>query len=102
MSRVALVLIVFVAVAFSVEAQTPNLKGPRYKNAKPSEKYAGNRILLVKTDPGDLKGPEAKNDRRGKANRLEKKVYAEVDPEGGKNTKDLKGPRYKNYHPGRN
>jgi len=48
-------------VIFSGYAQTKNLKGPKYKNAKISEKYAGNDALLTNENPNQFKGPERKN-----------------------------------------
>ena len=48
-------------VVLSGFAQTKDLKGPKYKNAKTSEKYDGNNTILIKENPNQLKGPERKN-----------------------------------------
>lgn len=48
-------------VAFTGFAQVQNLKGPKYKNAKPSEKYNGKSEVLIKENPTQFQGPEYKN-----------------------------------------
>lgn len=48
-------------VVFTGFAQTKDLKGPKYKNAKISQKYDGNSTILIKENPNQLQGPERKN-----------------------------------------
>ena len=49
------------SIVFSGFAQTNDLKGPKYKNAKPSVKYKGNDSLIMKDNPNQFQGPEYKN-----------------------------------------
>ena len=48
-------------VVFSGFAQTKDVKGPKYKNTKPSERNEGNSAILVKENPNQLQGPRLKN-----------------------------------------
>jgi hypothetical protein len=61
MNKVILISALSLLVAFSGFAQTKPLKGPKYKNAKPSEKYDGNSSVLMKENPNQFQGPEYKN-----------------------------------------
>ena len=80
-------------------AQKKQLKGPAYKNAHPSEKYAGTDELLVRGQQAQhIKGPAAKNRKAWETDKSEHRVV-ELDKLGGKNTKGLKGPAYKNNRP---
>lgn len=99
MKRIFVIAAVFfLGVSLQAMAQEKPLKGPAYKNAHPSEKYAVNDQLLVRADDAKLaKGPKAKNRRPG-VGQTEAEVI-ELDKLNGKNTKGLKGPAYKNYKP---
>ena len=129
MKKSILISALSLIVVFSGFAQTKDLKGPNYKNAKPSEKYEGNSSVLIRENPNQFQGPENKNfkssnydmeviDSNGlqKPEKLtastEEKNYAaeegketiiyrrvETKDMKGKNTKGLKGPAYKNYKP---
>jgi hypothetical protein len=57
---IAIAALSFVVV-FSGFAQSNDLKGPKYKNAKISEKYDGNSSILINENPNQFKGPERKN-----------------------------------------
>ncbi len=119
-------LILTTAVSFIIItagfAQTKELTGPKYKNAKPSEKYKGSSSLLIREKPNKFQGPQFKNfnprkyvkiERRNidLLDSIEKKTYetekkeiiiyrrVETSEMKGKNTKGLKGPAYKNYKP---
>jgi hypothetical protein len=48
-------------IVFSGFAQTKDLKGPKYKNAKPSVKYDGSTSILIREDPYQIQGPKYKN-----------------------------------------
>ena len=61
MRKLIAVATLSLSIVFSGFAQTKDLKGPKYKNAKPSEKYDGNTSLLVKDNPNQFQGPEYKN-----------------------------------------
>ena len=52
------------AVVFAGLAQN-NLKGPKYKNAKVSEKFKGTSTVLIKEDPRQFQGPTYKNLDKG-------------------------------------
>lgn len=96
--------ILTIATVFSIGLSLPALaqekppKGPAYKNAHTSEKYAATGQLSVRDeDAKQMKGPRAKNQRPG-ASQAE---VIDLDKLTGKNTKGLKGPAYKNYKPKR-
>lgn len=92
-------LVLGLALTLNANAQTAQLQGPAYKNAKPTEKYSGSDKLLVKgRNAKRLQGPEAKNRRPGKGDKSEYTVVR-LDKLNGKNTKGLQGPAYKNYKP---
>ncbi len=103
MKKLAIILTAFTLVAFSAQAQT---KGPKYKNAAPSEKYDGKKTVWLAENPSELKGPAKKNYKPGKAVYAEsateqadgKVVFASIDINERKGINDLglKGPRYKN------
>lgn len=61
MNKVILISALTLFVAFSGFAQTKPLKGPKFKNAKPSEKYDGNSSVLMKENPNQIQGPAYKN-----------------------------------------
>ncbi|MFY0626567.1 MAG: hypothetical protein JXR07_09740 [Reichenbachiella sp.] len=61
MKKIVLMLAMSLAIVFSGISQSKNLKGPQYKNAKPSVKYKGNTTILVRENPNQFKGPELKN-----------------------------------------
>jgi hypothetical protein len=60
MKKVILISALSMLVAISGFAQS-NVKGPKYKNTKPSERNEGTGSLLIKEDPNQLKGPALKN-----------------------------------------
>jgi hypothetical protein len=60
MKKVILISALSMLVAISGFAQS-NIKGPKYKNTKPSERNEGTSSLLIKEDPNQLKGPALKN-----------------------------------------
>ena len=129
MKKSILIAALSLIVVFTGFAQTKDLQGPNYKNAKPSEKYEGNSSILIRENPNQFQGPEYKNfnpanydkeviDSNGlqKPDKLtastENKNYSaeegkeiiiyrrvETKDMKGKNTKGLKGPAYKNYKP---
>ena len=61
MNKVIAIISLSLIVVFSGFAQTNDLKGPKYKNAKISEKYDGNKSVLTNEDPNQFQGPERKN-----------------------------------------
>lgn len=61
MKKVISILAISLVVVFSGVSQNKDLKGPRYKNAKPSEKYKGQTSILIKQNPTQFSGPEFKN-----------------------------------------
>jgi len=48
-------------VVFTGFAQSKDLKGPNYKNAKISKRYTGNSSILIQDNPTQFKGTERKN-----------------------------------------
>jgi len=60
MKKVILISALSMLVAISGFAQS-NVKGPKYKNTKPSERNEGTSSLLMKEDPNQLQGPAFKN-----------------------------------------
>ena len=60
MKKVILISALSLFVAISGFAQS-TLKGPKFKNAKPSEKYDMNSSVLMKENPNQLQGPAFKN-----------------------------------------
>lgn len=100
MKRILAIAMVFsFGLTVQAMAQKKDLKGPAYKNAHPSEKYAGNDELLVRGRQAQrVKGPAAKNRKAWETDKSEYRE-AELDKFAGKNTKGLKGPAYKNYRP---
>ncbi len=60
MKKVILISALSIFVAISGFAQS-NVKGPKYKNTKPSERNEGTSSLLMKEDPNQLQGPAYKN-----------------------------------------
>jgi len=58
-------VIAFAALSLTVVvtgfAQSKDLKGPNYKNAKISERYTGNSSILIQDNPTQFKGTERKN-----------------------------------------
>ena len=104
MLRVLITTIILgVAVAAPSMAQTTDttskhLQGPAFKNAHPSVKYSGKKVISVKGDKAKkLKGPEAKNFKPWKVDKS-KFEMVRLDHLNGINSKGLKGPAYKNYH----
>ncbi|XOV93835.1 MAG: hypothetical protein ACFHWX_03800 [Bacteroidota bacterium] len=101
--------------SFNAMAQ---LKGPAYKNASVKEKYQGDSKVTMTNNPTELKGPEAKNQKFGSLDKTEpvltaslndsnmainQKKYKVVDVKASESKfdKGLKGPRFKNYRPGK-
>jgi hypothetical protein len=61
MNKLIVISALSLFVVFSGFAQTKDVKGPKYKNTKPSERNEGNSSILVKEDPNQLQGPRLKN-----------------------------------------
>jgi hypothetical protein len=61
MNKLIVISALSLFAAFSGFAQTKDVKGPKYKNTKPSERNEGSSSILVKEDPNQLKGPRLKN-----------------------------------------
>ena len=61
MKRVIGIVALSLVIIFSGFAQSNDLKGPKYKNAKPSEKYEGESSVLIRDNPNQFQGPEYKN-----------------------------------------
>lgn len=119
MKKIAFIFALSLGVLISASAQTK--KGPAYKNAHPADKYDGTSTVLVEEDPGSLQGPAYKNykhahvkksegsddlyvsTRRGtyKANAQDTKTFKSVEIKANSKKKNLKGPAYKNYRPGK-
>lgn len=57
------IVVLSLLIAVSGFAQSRDLKGPKYKNAKSSERSNGSSSLLIREDPYQLQGPESKNFR---------------------------------------
>lgn len=64
------------SIVFSGFAQTNDLKGPKYKNAKPAAKYDGNDSFITKDNPNQFQGPEYKNFKPGN---YEKEIIGSED-----------------------
>lgn len=64
MKKSILFTVLALGVVFAGLAQ--NKKGPAYKNAKASEKYAGTSTVLINENPSQFQGPEFKNFDRNK------------------------------------
>jgi hypothetical protein len=58
---IAVTALLALSIVFTGFAQSDDLKGPKYKNAKPSVKYKGNKSFLIKENPNQFQGPEYKN-----------------------------------------
>ena len=61
MNKLIVISALSLFVVFSGFAQTKDVKGPKYKNTKPSERNEGNSSILVKENPNQLQGPAFKN-----------------------------------------
>ena len=61
MNRLIAIATLSLVIVFSGFAQTNDLKGPKYKNAKPAVKYDGNNSVLIRENPNQFQGPEYKN-----------------------------------------
>ena len=109
--------LVIAITLFSVDAMA-QLKGPAYKNASVKEKYQGDSKVIMENNPTELKGPEAKNQKFGSLDKTEPVVTAslndsnvmvsqnkykvvDVKASESKFDKGLKGPKFKNYRPGK-
>ena len=76
MRKLIAVTTLALSIVFSGFAQTNDLKGPKYKNAKPSVKYEGNDSFLMKDNPNQFQGPEFKNFNPGN---YEKEIIGSED-----------------------
>lgn len=61
MNKLIVISALSLFVVFSGFAQTKDIKGPKYKNTKPSERNEGNSSILIKENPNQLRGPRLKN-----------------------------------------
>lgn len=111
-----LALAVGILLSLGTTAQSKK-KGPAYKNASISEKYQGTSQVIVRTDPTELQGPKAKNHKPSDndysgvvytaslsdSNYTADKKFKVIDLKSSKTKYDkgLKGPRFKNYKPGK-
>lgn len=101
-----------IAIALFAFVATAQDKGPAFKNAKVSEKYAGTSVVKMSTEPGAVKGPMAKNNRFSDFKEpqavmtagadgtqvAQDRKYKVVDLQDSESkiTRNVKGPKFKN------
>ena len=84
------VLLVAVMLSASVAFSQSTLKGPKAKNATPSERVAHASPMKFKVEPEDVQGPKAKNKKVWESEKVETKtVFVRRE-------QPLKGPKAKN------